>query len=119
MLTHLFARSSLHERKKYRLFNITFSENGVYDFGDFILEESSSIEVGSFATIFGGAGLGYRHKRYNLLGKLSYHRGFQKIFSTSSDILSDNPNDLKSLSNLNNSIVLSQLLLGFSIQYHF
>lgn len=100
------------------LFNITISENGVYDFGYYELTKlPSKLNPVSLIHAYSiGIEYAYRLNRFTSLNAgLSHRSSINNLFVEKNSTLSKNNKDLKSISNINNAFQINYLSLLFGI----
>jgi hypothetical protein len=101
------------------LFGITIKENGIYDFGYYNLEKSSTLEtVSSLFTIDTGAGM-YKKISKKTLVKigLNYQKSLRGLFENNSSSISRNKNELNSITQLNNNFNINFFSLNLGFKY--
>ena len=101
------------------LFQIRISENGVYDFGNYSLEDNSSLELTKnlWSYNFGG---GLEHNitpktiiNFFILKKVTTN----PIFNKKDKLITTESNEINSITSLSNDIYLNQLTLGLGLKY--
>ena len=102
------------------LFGITLSENGVYDFGDYSLSESGSINTNSsvetnhyfFTTAF------HLNQNFSIKASIRYTQLSESIFDTNNPRISNDFSELNSISSIL-SYNLNFINSGLGLRYKF
>jgi hypothetical protein len=99
------------------LYNITISENGVYDFGTFQISSQKTIKT-STPEFSIEAATGYSRRinsRIMVNAGFSYYRSISLVFNNLKDNLSNDYSELNSLTNLSNQFILNFFTLDFGL----
>jgi len=101
-------------------FGITIAENGVYDFGQYSLQQSGGLNPSSLL-ICGHLGVYLQKqfkKRFQVYGGLNLTRNLNDMYTRTGNCLSASFEDLRSVSELNDQIKLTsfEARLGFKIK---
>lgn len=101
------------------LFNLTISENGVYDFGYYEVSTiATPLLTNSLISAFGfGCQYSYNISRFTSLNiGINYRKSSDFLFKENPNRLSNNSNELRSLSNISNSFQIRYTSLQFGIK---
>jgi hypothetical protein len=110
--------SALYSGYYPEYFNMSISENGVYDFGMYELMNNNTIKARPyFWALQFGFGCLYSVKRSNITFGLAYKRNLTDILETDNQMLSEHSNELSSLNEIGQKTNLSTLLVNFGIQF--
>ena len=103
------------------LYEITLSENGVYDFGNFDLKNGGGLKAESTSlSYFGAIGIGHKlNRRFSTVIMGAYSKGINNLFSENYQGLSDNFNELKSITNVTTNFTLREIYLSLKLNYNF
>jgi len=103
------------------LYEITLSENGVYDFGNFDLKNGGGLKSESTSlSYFGAVGIGHKlNRRFSTAIMGAYSKGINNIFSENYQGLSSNYNELNSITNVTTNFTLQEIYLSLKLNYNF
>ena len=103
------------------LYEITLSENGVYDFGNFDLKNGGGLKSESTSlSYFGAIGIGHKlNRRFSTAIMGAYSKGINNIFSENYQGLSSNYNELNSITNVTTNFTLQEIYLSLKLNYNF
>jgi hypothetical protein len=101
------------------LFNITISENGVYDYGKFKLSQSQDLEkTPYFINYQVGIGPFYKiNKKAKLNLSFMYRKSMSEIFKSENKMLSTNAGELNPINLTGKELKMQIILLSIGIQY--
>lgn len=119
--TYSTSAKSLYSGFYKDLYGITISENGVYDFGNYELENSDNLNsLTDFFTLYSSIGIGhYINKRTSINIDLLYNHGFNNIFNEDKKGLSNKKEVINSLTNISNNFVLREIYINLNLKYKF
>lgn len=103
------------------LFNITFAENGVYDFGSYDIQGEGDLEpLESMFSTYYSIGIARKISKRTLLS-LSFlnNYGFSNMFEENTKEYSGDSEELNSVTNISNEFSLSEIFLNLSLKYKF
>lgn len=113
--------SALYSGYYEDLFNITFAENGVYDFGNYNIEGNGElVPVQTMFSTYYSLGIGKKISKRTTIG-LSFlnNYGLSNMFELDSKAFSGHSEELNSVTNISNDFKLREIYLNLNLKYKF
>lgn len=102
------------------LFGLTIKENGVYDFGNYRLQNSSNlITIGNLIAVDLGFGINKKiNKKVTARFGFTYQLGLNSVFEKNNKSISTNKNELNSITQTYNDFKINLFLINLGLKYN-
>ncbi len=102
------------------LFGLTIKENGVYDFGNYRLQNSSNLNtIGNLIAVDLGIGINKKiNKKVTARFGFTYQLGMNNVFENNNKSISTNKNELNSITQTYNDFKINLFLINLGLKYN-